>query len=73
MAIIGLNKKSHILEDRLLALELLVRRIKEQAIGFQYTRNVFYGRFYLKFISRETNNAVGISEVPVTFSRILDC
>jgi hypothetical protein len=43
MAIIELNKKNHILEDRLLALELLVRRIKEQAIGIQYTRNVFNG------------------------------
>jgi hypothetical protein len=43
IAIIGLNKKNHILEDRLLALELLVRQINEQAIGIQYTRNVFYG------------------------------
>ena len=33
IAIIELNKKNHLLEDRLLALELLVRRIKEQAIG----------------------------------------
>jgi hypothetical protein len=37
-AIIGLKKKSHILEDRLLALELLIRQIKDQAIGIQYTR-----------------------------------
>lgn len=43
MAIIELNKKSHILEDRLLALVLLVRRIKQQAIGIHYTRNVFNG------------------------------
>jgi hypothetical protein len=37
MASIELNKKSHILEDRRLALELLVRRIKQQAIGIYYT------------------------------------
>ena len=41
MAIIELNKKNHILEDRLLALDLLFRRIKEQSTGIQYTRNVF--------------------------------
>lgn len=37
IAIIELNKKNYILEDRLLALELLVRRIKEQSIRIQYT------------------------------------
>lgn len=35
MATIELNKKSHILEDRLVALELLVHRIKQQAIERQ--------------------------------------
>jgi hypothetical protein len=43
MAIIELNKKNHILEDRLLTLELLVRRIEEQSIEIQNTGNVFNG------------------------------
>jgi hypothetical protein len=43
IAIIELNKKSHILKDQLLELELLLRRIKQQAIGIHYTRNVFNG------------------------------
>ena len=41
--LIRLNKKSHIREDRLLALNLLVRQIKDQSIGIRYTRNVLYG------------------------------
>jgi hypothetical protein len=41
--IIELNKKKHVLEDRLLALELPIGRIKEQSIRIQYTRNVFNG------------------------------
>lgn len=46
MATIELNKKSHILEDRLVALELLVHRIKQQAIGIYYTRKVFNGLLF---------------------------
>jgi hypothetical protein len=43
MAIFELNKTNRILGSRRLAPELLVRRIKEQNIGIQYTRNVFDG------------------------------
>lgn len=53
MATIELNKKSHILEDRLVALELLVHRIKQQAIGIHYTRKVFNGLLFEIYLQRD--------------------
>lgn len=49
-SIIRLSKKSYILEDRLLALDLFVRQIKDLD-----TRNVCYG-VLSKFVNRKTNN-----------------
>lgn len=50
--IIRLNKKSNILEDRLLALDLLVLQIKDLD-----TLETCVKASYPKFVNRETNNS----------------